>query len=181
MTMTYDVTGHLFSIGDQPSEETTNSYRFTFTSEDSWIEEVIAAPDVVLRVGTFSEVGSYQRLDGNQYTVYDSITGSTRTETVEEGIYMIPQSALFGPMPLSGLKEHVDSSPEKIATTTRVCFNDDCTANTEGWRFVDGELEFIYADDARGIPLQIGSFVIKEIQVHGDKQPLPVDFEEDAR
>ena len=54
--------------------------QLTYNSRTSWIEEVIEADDIVVSVGTFNNVGSYQKLDGR--AEYDSITGETQSETV---------------------------------------------------------------------------------------------------
>ena len=58
--------------------------QLTYNSRTSWIEEVIEADDIVVSVGTFNNVGSYQKLDGRVYAEYNAITGETRTETVSQ-------------------------------------------------------------------------------------------------
>ena len=170
LIMTYDETeSHI--IGDNTPVATTKTYRFTFTSNDSWIEEVIAAPSVQTSAGTFSDVGSYQKVENGQHITYDATSGSTRTTALEEGTIQIPRSRLHQ-VSLDSLKEHVDSSPTKVATISRVCFNEDCADSAQGWRFMDGSVESIYADDARGMPLKLGDFVITDLQVQSAKQPV---------
>ena len=41
---------------------------------------------------TYSEVGYYQQLSGDQYSVYDPITGTTETETVPDNVRRIPRN-----------------------------------------------------------------------------------------
>ena len=173
LTMTYDEHGQFALIGDNPPETMTLTYRLTYTSADTWIEEVIAAPDVVTSVGTFSDVGSYRKIEDGQYTDFDSTSGDTTTYALEEDVTRVPRGRLY-PVSLTILQDRVDASPAKVPTTTRVCFDDDCESAAEGWRFVDDRgREVVYADDARGIPLKLGDFVISEVLVSGSKEPVP--------
>ena len=173
MTLIYDITRLFHVIGDKPAKTSTRTYRLTYTSRDSWIEEIIAAPDIQTRAEAFSDIGSYQKIEDGQYITYDAVTGDTTIAPLDESVSIIPRSRLY-PKPIAMLKKYYDPSPEKVATTSRVCFNDDCEINAEGWRFMEGNRESIYADDARGIPLKLGDFVIKEVLVHGARQPVPV-------
>ena len=90
MTTTYDLHGQFFIIGDNPPATQTQTRRSTHTTKDSWIEVIIAAPDMVTRVGTFSDVGSYQKIENGQYITYDAVTGSTETETINERVTRTP-------------------------------------------------------------------------------------------
>ena len=166
LTMTYPVK---WSSGGTPM---TDIYRLTYTSRDSWIEEVISAEPIETHVGTFSEVGSYRKLENGQYTTYDAVTESTEVETVEEdGTVMIPRGGLY-PHPIHFLEELFDKELPAVSTNTRVCFNDVCADNAPGWEFRHGNTLKVFADDARGIPVQMGNFVVTEVRVQGEKQPV---------
>ena len=147
LTMTYPVQ---WSSGGTPM---TRVRRLTYTSRDSWIEEVISSDPIVTHVGTFSDIGSYQKLENGQYTTYDAVTESTEVETVEDGIVMIPRGGLH-PHPIDFLEDLFDREFPAVSTTTKVCFNDVCT------------------DDARGIPVKMGDFVVTEVRVQGEREPV---------
>ena len=145
--------------------------QLTYNSRTSWIEEVIEADDIVVSVGTFNNAGSYQKLDGRVYAEYDAITGRTSTETIPKGVVMIPRGG-FMPIPIAVLESILGKPAEKVATTTKVCFDDDCTERASGWDLSEGKSTFVFADDARGIPVQIGNFVVTEVLVRGAQQPV---------
>ena len=145
--------------------------QLTYNSRTSWIEEVIEADDITVRVGTFNPVGSYQKLDGRVYTEYDAITGETRTETVPKGVVRIPRGGLF-PIPIAVIESALGKQAEAVATSTKVCFDDDCTELASGWEISDGKSTVVFADDARGIPVKIGNFVVAEVLVRGAQQPV---------
>ena len=145
--------------------------QLTYNSRTSWIEEVIEADDIVVSVGTFNNAGSYQKLDGRVYAEYDAITGRTSTETIPKGVVMIPRGGMI-PIPIAVLESILGKPAEKVATTTKVCFDDDCTELASGWKITDGKSTLVFADDARGIPVQIGNFVVTEVLVRGARQPV---------
>ena len=59
-----------------------------------------------------------------------------------------------------------------------MCFDGNCRENAPGWVMeVDGE-RVLVADDARGIPLDLGPVVITEVRVHGAKQAVVREEEE---
>ena len=145
--------------------------QLTHNSRTSWIEEVIEADDITVRVGTFNAVGSYQKLDGRVYTEYDAITGETRTETVSDDVVRIPRGGLI-PIPIAVIESALGKQAEEVATTTKVCFDDDCTELASGWEISDGNSTVVFADDARGIPIRIGNFVVTEVLVRGARQPV---------
>ena len=145
--------------------------QLTYNSRTSWIEEVIEADDITVRVGTFNAVGSYQKLDGRVNTEYAAITGRTMTETVPKGVVRIPRGGMR-PVPIAVLESALGKQAEKVATTTKVCFDDDCTEPASGWELSDGKSTLVFADDARGIPIRIGNFVVTEVLVRGAQQPV---------
>ena len=55
--------GQAVTVGDVDvaSQQTR---RLDYTAPDRWVETVTASPDIVTSWGTFSDVGSYKRLDG---------------------------------------------------------------------------------------------------------------------
>jgi hypothetical protein len=165
--------GQAVTVGDVDvaSQQTR---RLDYTAPDRWVETVTASPDIVTSWGTFSDVGSYQRVDGNTYTSYDAVDGYLITETIESG-RRIPGS-YTAPMPLHGINDS-DSpiqSYSRSATSARVCYNSSCTDNAQGILFTYSGIDYVYADDARGIPLKIGdSFQVTEVTVHSAHQAIP--------
>ena len=145
--------------------------QLTYNSRTSWIEEVIEADDIVVSVGTFNDVGSYQKLDGRVHTEYDAITGETRSETVPKGVVRIPRGGLM-PIPIAVLESALGKQAEEVAIATKVCFDDDCAEPASGWKISDGKRTRVFADDARGIPVRIGNFVVTEVLVQGARQPV---------
>ena len=130
--------------------------------------------DITVAVGTFNDVGSYQQLEGRVYTTYDATTGETRTETVSDDEVRIPRGGLM-PSPISVIESALGKQGEEVATTTKVCFDDDCTELAAGWKFSDGNSTVVFADDARGIPVKIGDFVVTEVLVQGGQEPVVRD------
>ena len=80
------------------------------------------------------------------------------------------------PAPLHGINDS-DSpiqSYSRSATSARVCYNSSCTDNAQGISFTYNGIDFVYADDARGIPLKFGdSFQVIEVTVHSAHQAIP--------
>ena len=148
--------------------------QLTYNSRTSWIEVVVEADDITVAVGTFNDVGSYQQLEGRVYTTYDATTGETRTETVSDDEVRIPRGGLM-PSPISVIESALGKQGEEVATTTKVCFDDDCTELAAGWKFSDGNSTVVFADDARGIPVKIGDFVVTEVLVQGGQEPVVRD------
>ena len=132
---------------------------------------VIEADDVTVRVGTFNHKGSCQKLDHGIYTIYDATTDGTDTETVPKGVVRIPRGGLM-PHPISVVEDAVGKQGQRVSTTTKVCFDDDCTENASGWEMSDGKGTIVFGDDARGIPVKIGDFVVTEVVVQGAKQAV---------
>ena len=171
LTMTYELRGQFFSIGPGPAEVTMQVRRLTYSSRDSWIEEIIESEPMNTRVGGFSNTGSYQKLHNGQYITYDAVTDETTTEKVEDGVTMIPRGGLY-PFPIKVIEDVYGIQLSPVATTSKVCFYDDCEENAEGMLLGDNGKEYVYADDARGIPLRINDFVIKEVLIQDEKQVI---------
>ena len=145
--------------------------RLTYESTTSWVEEVVQAEDVVLGIGSFNDTGSYQKVDGDQYTSFDISTGQTQTETIPEDVLRIPRAG-FDPVPIGVIERALDKSLTQVQTTTRVCFNDECTENAPGWKLEEDRSVAVFADDARGIPVRLSSFVVAELRVHDERIPV---------
>ena len=158
LTMRYSET---VSTNDQTINKT---YLFTYNSYTDWKEEVISADSIETELGTFSSVGSYRQLRGREYSEYHSTTGSTDTETIDEDITMIPRGALM-PMAISVVEDAYDQRAESVTTEARGCFQGECTENAPGWKLVLEGQTIIFADDARGMPIQVGDFFVEEIMV----------------
>ena len=165
LTMTYIVE---VSVNDLSVRQVR---RLTYESTSSWIEEVVEADDVVLEIGSFNATGSYQKVDGDQYTSFDISRGEKQTETIPEDVLRIPRAG-FDPVPIGVIERALDKSLTKVQTKTRVCFNDECTDNAPGWKLEEDRSVAVFADDARGIPVRIASFVVAELRVHDERVPL---------
>ena len=145
--------------------------RLSHNSPENWTQEVIKGRVYETRWGTFDETGSYISLEGRTFSSYDATTGDYETETVPEGTRMAPRGGLW-PVQVSVFHRLFGKRPEAVTTQSRVCFRGDCTDNAPGWKYAVGRQTFIIADDARGIPIQRNNFVIDEILVHADQEPL---------
>ena len=165
LTMTYQTD---FVVNGSTYNETR---MLTYNSRNSWEEKVITAEPFEVRGGVFSTVGSYQRLEKDQYTNYGAASGSTDVEEVEEGSLMIPRGWLV-PAPIEGLEDFLNNELTPVRTTTRVCFENVCTENAPGWEFRYKDVGVVYADDARGIPVKVGNnfFEVTEVWVQGERK-----------
>ncbi len=163
LTMTYNVTTEVNGVEIQQTRE------LVYASRDAWTETVVSADSYTVSQGTFSDFGSYQKVAGGQYSSYSATTGQTRTESIEDGSVHIPRAHLF-PMPLGDIEEYTNKSLTSTDTGTRVCFDDECTDSATGWKWEDADI--VFADDARGIPVKIGDFVVTEVRVQGGKETL---------
>ena len=174
LTMTYEThSTHSLSSSDGQSwvKIETEAHRLTYNSRDSWVLEIIEAEPVNTHVGVFSVIGSYQKLHDREYIAYDSVTGQTTTETLEAGVNLIPRGGL-APIPINALEDAYGIELSPVSTSSKVCFHDDCEENAEGLLLVDNGREFVYANDARGIPLKRGDFVIQEVLVQDERQEV---------
>ena len=165
LTMTYNVQ---FMVSGEPIDQVR---KLTYNSRTSWIEEVIEADDITVRVSTFNDTGSYQKLEGHVYTTYDAITGEMLNETVGDGVTMIPRGGLR-PLPIAIAERSLGKEAKQVSTETKVCFNDECTELASGWELSDGKSTVVFADDVRGIPVKIGGFVVTELRVLGAQRPV---------
>ena len=158
LTMRYSEAG---SVDDQ---SVAKDYLFTYNSYSDWREEVMSAAPMETVMGTLTKVGSYRQLQGRTYTEYDSITGSTETETLDDDVTLLPRHALT-PMKVSVVEDAYDQKATEVTTSARVCFESTCTDNAPGLKLVLEGQTVIFAKDARGIPIQVGNFVVDEIMV----------------
>lgn len=63
---------------------------------------------------------------------------------------------------------------KSTTTNAKVCFLEDCTENAPGLLYRESNgTEFVFVEDARGIPLRVGdSFIVKEIHIKDTRQPF---------
>jgi hypothetical protein len=152
---------------------TTRRYRMTYDSLDSWTEEVIVDEPVDTQWGSFSEVGSYRRLQDGVFTDYSVITGQAYTEQMEDGTNALAMPGLR-PFPIDLLEQHLGKG-EEVSTDYKVCFRSECDETATGWQYTDGDQQYIFADDVRGIPLKFGVFEAIEVSVQDAKRPIVAD------
>ena len=152
------------------------SYLLTYNSYSDWKEEVTSGDPIETGMGTFSLVGSYKQLQGRTFTTYDSMMDSTETETIPEGVTMVPRLALT-PTKISVVEDAYDQRAESVTASARVCFQDTCTENAPGWQLVLEGTTVVFANDARGIPIQVGNFFVDEILVGAPAEEYAVRSE----
>ena len=125
-------------------------------------------------VSAFWSDRTRRKLSGQLLTEFDSSIswGRTSVTEIESGVNYIPR-APFTKIPIRALVEHGDELTRKT-TTAKVCFNSSCQINATGIVLDDDGWEYIWVDDARGIPLQVGSsaFVVTDLQIEGEKQEV---------
>ena len=170
-TMTYEVDGTAIGVGDA-TYQGREVHRLEYRTGKDWVDTVTAAPSVDTVAGPVSAVGSYRRLSGQLLTEFDSFLGRTSVTEIVSGVNYIP-GAPFTKIPIRVLVEHGDELTRKT-TTAKVCFNSSCQINATGIVLDDDGWEYIWVDDARGIPLQVGSsaFVVTDLQIEGEKQEV---------
>ena len=170
-TMVYELEdGQIAMVGDR-KVESRQLRRFEYTSATEWTDTVLESPPIETRVGTFSQVGSYRRLDGRRLVEYESVTDSIREEEIEEGVRHLA-NGLFMPYRNRQYEEADGIAPVKVETGVLVCFRDQCEDNAIGllYRLENGQ-ERVFADDSRGFPLGIGTlFVVKELRVDDEQK-----------
>ena len=173
-SMEYETDGPAVSVGPGPAEVLREVRRLEFGSMTQWTDTVTTAPTIETRVGQFSRVGSYKRLDGTTFTEYDAMSGTTQEEEIEDGTVVGP---FMQPFPIE------ESGYEFTPTTTEaaVCFTGECQENAEGLLYVkESGTEMVFVRDARGIPLRIGEgFVVREIRINDAQQPVEIDEQRD--
>ena len=170
-TMTYPMT---VQVGDQTISQVRE---LVYNTRDSWTETVTKADTIEAWGGTDSDLGSYRKVQGGQYTFYDASTGMTHTDTILEGHTMPPFISLQA-MPVKAVEDFHDMKAVKVeSSATKVCFNHVCTENASGWLYNFENQPIVIADDARGIPIKFGNFVATEVRIHSEKRPISRDTE----
>jgi hypothetical protein len=165
-TMVYELEqGQSVMVGDR-QVESRQLRRLEYRSATEWTDTVLESADIETRVGTFSQAGSYRRLDGLKMVEYDAATDSTMEDEVDEGARHLPRAG-FLPFGNRVLEEVNGIIPTKIETGILVCFQDECEDNAIGQLFVlENGQERVYDNDSRGFPLRLGtSVVVKELRV----------------
>ena len=144
-------------------------HRLDYVSATQWTNTVVESPTITTAVGSHDRVGHYTQLSGTTYTEYDGAGEATHTETVEEDTTLIVGTM---PAPFPILESGVATT--STDTVAKVCFLEECTVNADGVLYtMDNGSEFVFVDDARGIPLRVNeSFVVKEITISDVKHPI---------
>ncbi len=168
-TMVYEADGVVYSMGSSPSVTTREVRRLEYQSQTQWTDTVVEAPTITYTVGWSSRVCSSTRVNGDSYTEYNASGETTYAETLGENEIRLAGS-LPPPFPIEDSR--VETEP--TVTSAKVCFNDECTENAAGLlhRKANGA-EFVYVDDARGIPLRVDDVLfVKEIHIEDAKQQI---------
>ena len=169
-TMVYESNGIVYSIGSSPSKTTREVRRLEYQSRTQWTDTVVEAPTITTTVGSHSRVGFSARLNGDSYTEYDASGELTYADTVGEKETLLT-TGVPGPFPIEAPRFET----EPTVTSAKVCFNDECTEKAAGllYRRAANGTEFVYVDDARGIPLRVNDvFLVKEIHIKGANQQI---------
>jgi hypothetical protein len=171
LSINYEVTGQFYSIGDTPPETVTKEYLLSYRSLNEWRKEVVAAPAITVSDDyEFSQLGSYMEIKGGIITRYDATGGGTTTKPFEEDGILSP-GFRRAPMPLEMMLALGYGDPVKKQTDTLLCWETSCEKNPWGWSFTEGNKEYIYAQDKRGIPLSVPGINILEVRVHSPQEP----------
>jgi hypothetical protein len=169
-TMVYELAqGQAVMVGNRQVDP-WQMRRMEFVSPTKWKVTVLESASIETSVGAFSQTGSYQMLDGRQFTEFDAATNSYHEETVDRAVRRIP-TAFPAPFQMLGL-EMEGLTPTRVVTTATVCFQEDCRENATGLLFIkDNGQEYLFANDSRGIPLRIGTgFRVKELRVEDERR-----------
>ena len=168
-SMLYTTPGYTYTRGQGEPVTVTEIHRLDYVSATQWVNTILESPDITTSVGTYNRVGQYSALNGNTYSEHDGTGHVTHTETVADDTTFIV-GTMPAPFPIVG------SGVETTGTTTtaKVCFQEECTENAAGVLYtMDNGSEFVFVDDARGIPLRVNeSFAVKEITIQDVKQPI---------
>ena len=170
-TMTYEIDGGPVSVGNE-TYQGREVHLLEYRTATDWVDTVTIAPSVETVAGLVSATGSFRQLDGRVFTEFNSFIGDTSAKEIESGVNLIPGAA-FARLPIRVLVEKGYELTRKT-TAAKVCFNSSCQINAIGIAMNDDGWEYIWVDDARGIPLQIGisAFVVTELQIEGEKQEV---------
>ena len=168
-TMLYETNGITYSRGGSPAVTTREVHRLDYQSATQWIDTVVEVPTIETPVGSDSRVGYYTQLNGNSYTEYNAAGESTFSDTVEEDTTL-----LVGTMPPPFPIKESGITTTATTTSSKVCFQEECTENTAGVLYTkDSGSEFVFVDDARGIPLRVNdTFIVREITIDDTKEEI---------
>ena len=175
-TMIYEIDAAPVSVGNR-IQRGREVHRLEYQSETRWTDTVLEAPAIETSVGTFSRVGSYQRLDGRELTEFDAMDSETRSSTIDEGVTFVAGPALvrrpIEPMIQAGLELR------RVPSGAEVCFGQVCEENARGLSVTDGGQERVFVDDHRGIPLRIGDsfFVVREVRIEDTRREVQLPGE----
>jgi hypothetical protein len=162
--MIYEIEGGVSSVGLDSPKSTSETHRLEYNSKDKWLDTVIESEPVTTNVGTFSEVGSYQKAENGTITRFGSVFGEIREEKIGDNTRRIPNGFLK-PFQLQELEALGEDSTE-VTTTSTVCVRGQCIENATGLKLVFNGKEHVFAADTNGIPLKIGdSFLVMKLEI----------------
>ena len=170
-TMVYELEQGQAAMAGDRRVESRQVRRFEYQSATDWVDTVIESVPIDTRVGTFSAVGSYRRLDGRKHTEFDAVTGSVSEEEIDEGVRFVQYPFLLPSQHLP-LEEALGLTPTRVETGILVCFRDRCQENAVGLLYQEeGQPDRVFADDSRGFPLRVGTqFVVRELRVDDERR-----------
>ena len=171
LSMKYQISGTFYSISDAPAETATKEILLEYRGVNDWKSTITNAPTITDGTLEFNETGSYMEVKDGYFNEYDATGGGTRSEALEEGQLMAPTLRMY-PIPFDAMTERYDGEPVQKTVDVTVCLLDECEDSVQGWAFADGEEEYVYVDDARGIPVVIPGIEITEVRVTGERQPV---------
>jgi hypothetical protein len=168
-SMLYETDGETYTRGSSPQVNTREVRRLDYQSPTQWTDTVVEAPTITTSVGSHSRVGYTAQLNGTSYVEADAAGRQLHTYTVDEDTTFLVGTM---PPPFPIVASGVTTTTK--ATTAKVCFQTECTENAGGVLYTKSNgSEFVYVDDARGIPLQVNdSFIVKEITINDTKQAI---------
>ncbi|MYC31148.1 MAG: hypothetical protein F4X65_13840 [Chloroflexi bacterium] len=174
LSMKYQVSGKFYAVGDTEPDTVTKEILVEYRGINDWKRSVVTAPTITDGTLQFSETGSYTEVKDGVMTDYDATGGGTSAETLTEDQLIAPELRLY-PLPFDAIEQRYDGEPVQRSVDVTVCFDDQCETSVQGWVFTEDEEEYIYVDDARGIPIALPGMTITEVRVTGARQPVDRD------
>ena len=175
LTMMYETYGPSISVGDRSIESSKELHRLEYKSETEWVDIVIESPSVDLgRYGVGSNVGSYQRLDGNVVTEYDAMDDSMEESTAsdDDGV-LSPNWAFAYAVAVRDFSDDIPGlSKSQVVTSAKVCYNGECEENVAGVLYRTERTEVVMLmRDSWAIPLRMGDgFLVREVEIYDIRQ-----------
>jgi hypothetical protein len=168
--MTYEIEGEQYLMGESPFRQ-LEIRTLDWKAKNDWHVEVIESESFLTPGGNpFSTVGYTRQQSGQRIIEYHPMSGEHSEYRLDDPDgYQIPDGPVFPHYrTLFGIDETRDG--ERITLAVDVCYNDHCQGEVAAIRYeTPSGIDLIVSDDEWGIPLQFGSFNVREIKVQASR------------